>query len=94
MFTAQIIDDTGAAALLVRLSPDRRYDADWFREASRSERGGGCIADLKSRKVAGKYDKRCYKRRNRVEIMFGRFEDRVRPFSRSSADHDLTVVIR
>jgi hypothetical protein len=50
---------------------------------SRYERGttGGqvrikvCIPGRKSRKKAVKYDKRRYKRRNRIEIMFGRLKD-------------------
>ncbi|MFV0408822.1 MAG: transposase, partial [Paracoccus sp. (in: a-proteobacteria)] len=33
------------------------------------------IPDRKSRKKAVKYDKRRYKRRNRIEIMFGRLKD-------------------
>ena len=34
-----------------------------------------CIPGRKSRKKAVKYDKRRYKRRNRIEIMFGRLKD-------------------
>ena len=34
-----------------------------------------CIPGRKSRRKAVKYDKRRYKRRNRIEIMFGRLKD-------------------
>ena len=71
------------------LLADRGYDADWFREALKDKgikvvRGGFDPLDQillpltpgrKSRKKAVKYDKRRYKRRNRIEIMFGRLKD-------------------
>lgn len=34
-----------------------------------------CIPGRKSRSIPVKYDKRRYKRRNRIEIMFGRLKD-------------------
>ena len=34
-----------------------------------------CIPNRKTRKKAVKYDKRRYKRRNRIEIKFGRLKD-------------------
>ena len=39
------------------------------------ERRGSQHPGRKSRKKAVKYDKRRYKRRNRIEIMFGRLKD-------------------
>lgn len=36
----------------------------------------------KQRKIPVKYDKRRYKRRNRIEIMFGRLKDRRRVATR------------
>jgi len=72
---------TGAAALLGSLPKagwllaDRGYDADWFREALKDKGIKVCIPGRKSRKKAVKYDKRRYKRRNRIEIMFGRLKD-------------------
>lgn len=77
----QVSDYTGAAALLSSLPEadwllaDRGYDADWFREAL-SDRGiRPCIPGRKSRKKLVRYDKRRYKRRNRIERMFGRLKD-------------------
>ena len=54
---------------------DRGYDADWFREALQNMGIKPCIPGRKSRTKTVKYDKRRYKRRNRIEIMFGRLKD-------------------
>ncbi len=81
MSAGQVSDYTGAAALLSSLPKagwllaDRGYDADWFREALKDKEIKVCIPGRKSRKKALKYDKRRYKRRNRIEIMFGRLKD-------------------
>jgi transposase len=50
-------------------------DADWFRETLVDRGTKPCIPGRKSRKKAVKYDKRRYKRRNRIERMFGRLKD-------------------
>ena len=77
----QVSDYTGAAALLDTLPKaqwllaDRGYDADWFRDALRGKGIKPCIPCRKSRNKAVKYDKRRYKRRNRIEIIFGRLKD-------------------
>jgi transposase len=81
MTAGQISDYTGAAALLDRLPKaqwllaDRGYDADWFREALQAKGIKPCIPGRKSRARPIKHDKRRYKRRNRIEIMFGRLKD-------------------
>jgi len=54
---------------------DRGYDADWFREELKDKGIRACIPGRKQRKVIVKYDKRRYKSRNRIEIMFGRLKD-------------------
>src|SRR5690606_9590644 len=77
----QISDYTGAVALLDELPKakwllaDRGYDADWFRDALQAKGITPCIPGRKSRNKTVKYDKRRYKRRNRIEIMFGRLKD-------------------
>ena len=77
----QVSDYTGAAALLSRLSKaewllaDRGYDADWCREALKDKEIKPCIPGRKSHGKPIKHDKRRYKRRNRIEIMFGRLKD-------------------
>ena len=54
---------------------DRGYDADWFRETLQDKGIRACIPGRQQRKKAVRYDKRRYKRRNRIEIMFGRLKD-------------------
>ena len=74
-------DYIGARALLSSipnvdwLLGDRGYDADWFREVLKDKGIRACIPGRKQRKTPVKYDKRRYKRRNRIEIMFGRLKD-------------------
>jgi transposase len=53
----------------------RGYDAGWFREILKNKGTTACITGRKQRKMPVKYDKRRYKRRNRIEFMFGRLED-------------------
>jgi IS5 family transposase len=54
---------------------DRGYDADWFRDALEEKGITPCIPGRKSRTKPVKYDKRRYKSRNSIEIMFGRLKD-------------------
>ena len=81
MTAGQVSDYTGAAALLDALPKaqwllgDRGYDADWFRDALQEKGIIPCIPGRKSRAKPVKYDKRRYKSRNRIEIMFGRLKD-------------------
>ena len=81
MTAGQVSGYTGAAALLGSLPAaewmiaDRGYDADWFREALKAKGIHPCIPGRKSRGNAVRYDKRRYRRRNRIEIMFGRLKD-------------------
>lgn len=81
MTAGQVSDFTGARALVNSLPAagwllgDRGYDADWFREALVDKGITPCIPGRKSRDKPVKYDKRRYKRRNRIEIMFGRLKD-------------------
>jgi len=77
----QVSDYTGTAALMNGLPEaewllaDRGYDADWFREVLVDKGTRPCIPDRKSRKNTVKYDKRRYRRRNRIERMFGKLKD-------------------
>ena len=74
-------DYIAARALCGALPPvdwliaDRGYDADWFREALKDKGIQPCIPGRKTRGKAMRYDQRRYKRRNRIEIMFGRLKD-------------------
>jgi len=77
----QVSDYIGAHALVGSLPKvewllgDRGYDADWFREALKDKEIRACIPGRTQRKRPVKYDKRRYKRRNRIEIMLGRLKD-------------------
>jgi transposase len=77
----QVSDYIGARALSGSLPAvdwliaNRGYDADWFREALKDKGIRPCIPGRKTRGKAVRYDKRRYKRRNRIEIMFGRLKD-------------------
>jgi len=81
MTAGQVSDYTGAAALLNSLPAaewpiaDRGYDADRFRGALKYRGIRPCIPGRKSRGKPVRYDKRRYRRRNRIEIMFGRLKD-------------------
>ena len=76
------MSDYKGAALMIDAFPkakallaDRGYDADWFRDALEDKGIKPCIPGRKSRGKPIKHDKRRYKRRNRIEIMFGRLKD-------------------
>jgi transposase len=81
MTAGQVSDYTGAAALLGSLPKaewllaDRGYDADWFKNALKDKGIKPCIPGRKSRSRPVKHDERRTKRRNRIEIMFGRPKD-------------------
>ncbi len=81
MTAGQVSDYTGAAALLDDLPKaqwllgDRGYDADWFRDALQAKDIQPCIPGRKSRNDPVGYDKRRYRHRSRIEIMFGRLKD-------------------
>jgi transposase len=90
-----VSDYTGAAALLDDLPKaqwllgDHGYDADWFRDALAAKGIQPCIPGRRSRNVPVKHDKRHYRRRNRIKIMFGRLKDWCRVATRY--DHCPTV---
>ncbi len=77
----QVSDYIGARALPGRLPDvdwllgDRGYDANWSREVLQDKGIKPCIPGRKSRGKPVRFDKRRYKRRNRIEIMFGRLKD-------------------
>ena len=89
MTAGQINDYTAAKALLGRLPKakwqraDRGHDAARFREALTDRGTRPCIPGRKSRGKHFRHDKRRYKRRNRIEIMFGRLMDWRRVAARS-----------
>ena len=82
MTAGQVSDDTGDASLAGQPAPgamaavgDRGYDADGFRDALEVKGITPCVPGRKTRTEPVRYEKRRYKRRNRIEIMFGRLKD-------------------
>src|SRR3546814_7119893 len=77
MTAGQVSAYTGAAALLDSLPnaqwmlADQGDDADWFRDALQEKGITPCIPGREIRNKIVKFDKRRYKRRNRIELMFG-----------------------
>ena len=76
------MSDYKGAALMIDAFPkakallgDKGYDADWFRQAL-SERGiTPCIPPKANRKIQIDYDKALYRKRHKIENMFGRIKD-------------------
>lgn len=61
---------------------DRGRDATLLLNAFKNKNIKACTPGRKSRKEAVKYDKRRYKPRNHIQIMFGRLKDRRRVAAR------------
>lgn len=72
---AEVTGIATAAGCQLVASCDLAFAADWFRETLKDKGIRACIPGRKQRKTPVKYDKRRYKRRNRIEIMFGRLKD-------------------
>jgi transposase len=67
-----LLDDLSKAQWLLS---DRGCDADWFRDALEAKAVQRWIPGRSSRNEAVRYDKRRYRRRSRIEIMFGGLKD-------------------
>ena len=57
------------------LLADRGYDADWFRNALMDMGITACIPSKKNRKVQIEHDAALYRKRHKIENMFGRLKD-------------------
>jgi len=77
----QTSDHTGAAALLSSLPPtkallaDRGYDADWLHDALADRKIKACIPPKSNRKLQTPHDKALYRKRHKIENMFGKLKD-------------------
>ena len=77
----QMSDYKGAALMLDALPRaeallgDRGYDADWLRQALADRGIIACIPSKTNRKVPIPHDADLYRRRHKIEIMFGRLKD-------------------
>ena len=54
---------------------DRSYDADWFRAALADRGIAACIPSKANRKAPIPHDTMLYRRRHKIENMFGRLKD-------------------
>jgi transposase len=74
-------DYKGAAQMLhafpkaKTLLADKGYDADWFRNALAERKITACIPSRANRKVHIPHDQTLYKKRHKIENMFGRLKD-------------------
>jgi len=77
----QMSDHKGAALMLEALPlaktllADRGYDADWSRNALISKGIAPCIPSKTNRKIPIPHDRFLYRKRHRIEKMFGRLKD-------------------
>jgi transposase len=76
------MSDYKGAALIIDAFPkakallaDRGYDADWFRAALTNRGIAACIPSKANRKVPIPHDVILYRRRHKIENMFGRLKD-------------------
>ena len=77
----QMSDFTGAA-LMIGAMPDakvllgdRGYDANWFRNALTARGIEPCIPSKANRKIQISHDRSLYRKRHKIENMFGRLKD-------------------
>ena len=57
------------------LLADKGYDADWFREALADRNYKACIPSKSNRKIQIPHDKALYRKRHKIENMFGKLKD-------------------
>jgi transposase len=76
------MSDYKDAALMINAFPkakvllgDRGYDAKWFRDALAERNITVCIPSKVSRKIQIPHDTVLYRRRHKIENMFGRIKD-------------------
>jgi transposase len=76
------MSDYKGAALMIDAFPkakallgDRGYDADWFRAALADRGIDACIPSKANRKAQIPHDIALYRRRHKIENMFGKLKD-------------------
>ncbi len=76
------MSDFGGAALMIDTFPkvkvlldDKRYNADWFREALADRKIAACILSKSNRKIHITHNALLYRQRHKIEIMFGEHKD-------------------
>ncbi|WP_458395634.1 IS5 family transposase [Rhizobium ruizarguesonis] len=76
------MSDYRGAALMLKVLPkakallaDKEYDADWFRDALADRKITACIPSRANRKVPILHDPVLYKKRHKIENIFGKLKD-------------------
>ena len=57
------------------LLADKGYDADWFRAALAERKIEACISSRSNRKIPIPHDPVLYRKRHKIENMFGKLKD-------------------
>lgn len=57
------------------LLADRGYDANWLRDALAERQTQACIPSKSNRKIQIPHDRVLYRKRHRIENMFGKLKD-------------------
>ena len=57
------------------LLADRGYDADWLRDALADRKVEACIPSKSNRKAHIPHDRELYRKRHKIENMFGKLKD-------------------
>ena len=76
------MSDYRGAALMLKAVPnakallaDKGYDADWFRDALADRKITACIQSRANRKVPIPHDPVLYRKRHKIDNMFGKLKD-------------------
>ena len=69
------VGKTTLTANLGALLADMGYDADWLRDALADRKIEACIPSKSNRKTQIPHDKLLYKKRHKIENMFGKLKD-------------------
>ena len=57
------------------LLADKGYEADWLREALADRKIEACIPSKSNRKIHIPHDRLLYRKRHKIENMFGKLKD-------------------
>lgn len=57
------------------LLADKGYDADWLRDALADRKIEACIPSKSNRKIQIPHDRLLYRKRHKIENMFGKLKD-------------------
>jgi len=97
------MSDFKGASLMIEAMPDakvllgdRGYDANWFRNALTARGIEPCIPSKANRKIQIPHNRSLYRKRHKIENMFGRLKDwrRTHPLRQMRAHHHVRYLHR